>query len=63
MARCSFCRNIITKGTGKIFVKTDGKVLDFCSRKCEKNMLKLRRKPRNTKWTLEYHAIKKGDKK
>jgi len=50
MARCSFCDKNIEKGTGKIFVFKTGKVANFCSRKCEKNMLKLRRKSRNFKW-------------
>lgn len=31
-----------------------GKILYFCTRKCEKNMLKLRRKPLETPWTEEY---------
>lgn len=48
------------KGTGKMFVKTDGKIFYFCSRRCEKNMFKLKRKPRKTKWTLEYQNEKKG---
>jgi large subunit ribosomal protein L24e len=63
MARCSFCKEVIEKGTGKIFVKTDGKILNFCSNKCEKNMLKLKRKPREIKWTKEYQNVKKGEKK
>ncbi len=63
MARCTFCGKIITKGTGKMYVKIDGKVLNFCSNKCEKNMLKLRRKPRNLKWTEEFQQIKKEGKK
>ncbi len=50
-------------GTGKLFVRKDGKVFDFCSSKCEKNMLKLKRKPRTTKWTQEYADVKKGLKK
>ena len=50
MAKCSFCKNIIKPGTGKMFVKKDGKVLWFCKMKCEKNMLKLKRKPQNVKW-------------
>jgi large subunit ribosomal protein L24e len=37
-------------GTGKMFVKKDGSTLFFCSSKCEKNMLKLGRSPRNVKW-------------
>ena len=61
--RCSFCRQNINKGTGKIYVQKTGKILHFCSSKCEKNMLKLKRKPRTTKWTQEYQDIKKGNKK
>ncbi|MBA3063972.1 50S ribosomal protein L24e [Candidatus Woesearchaeota archaeon] len=61
--KCSFCKQNINKGTGKIYVQKTGKVLYFCSSKCEKNMLKLKRKPRTTKWTQEYQDIKKGTKK
>jgi len=60
---CSFCKQNIKKGTGKIYVQKTGKLLYFCSSKCEKNMLKLKRKPRTTKWTQEYQDIKKGTKK
>jgi large subunit ribosomal protein L24e len=63
MARCSFCKKNIEKGTGKIYVLKTGRTLNFCSSKCEKNMLKLKRKPRTTKWTKEYEEIKKGGKK
>ncbi len=54
MVNCSFCGKNIKEGTGKIFVKVDGKVLRFCGSKCEKNLLKLKRKPRNFKWTKFY---------
>ncbi|MBN2421946.1 50S ribosomal protein L24e [Candidatus Woesearchaeota archaeon] len=63
MYTCSFCRNKIEQGTGKIYVKKDAKILYFCSNKCEKNLLKLKRKPRTTAWTKEYAEIKKGLKK
>ncbi len=33
-----------------MFVKKDGAVLYFCSSKCEKNMLKLKRAPRKVTW-------------
>lgn len=62
MAKCNFCNESISTGTGKMFVQKDGKILHFCSNKCEKNMLVLRRKPRNIRWTGEYQAIKKGVK-
>lgn len=50
MVSCSFCSTNIEKGTGTIYVKNDGKILNFCSNKCQKNMLKLNRKARNFKW-------------
>ena len=60
MVKCSFCGHEVEKGTGKMFVKTDGKILNFCARKCEKNMLVLKRKARDLKWTKHY--IKKKTK-
>ncbi len=33
-----------------MFVKKDGTVLQFCSSKCEKNRLKLKRTPRKVTW-------------
>lgn len=50
MKKCSFCGSNIEPGTGKMYVKKDGTVYFFCSSKCEKNMLKLRRNPRTTEW-------------
>lgn len=54
MASCSFCGEKMEKGTGKMFVYKTGKILHFCSSKCEKNLLKLKRKARNLKWTKKY---------
>ncbi|PIO07889.1 50S ribosomal protein L24e [Candidatus Pacearchaeota archaeon CG10_big_fil_rev_8_21_14_0_10_34_12] len=54
MVKCDFCGKVIQKGTGKMFVKKDGKILYFDSAKCEKNLLKLKRKPRDFKWTKSY---------
>jgi len=51
---CSFCGEEIEPGTGKILVRRDGKILHFCSRKCEKNMIVLKRNPRKLKWTKYY---------
>ena len=63
MVKCSFCGNSIEKGTGKIFVYASGKVLNFCSSKCEKNMLKLKRKPLHIKWTEMFRKEnRKGEK-
>ncbi|MBW2999817.1 50S ribosomal protein L24e [Candidatus Woesearchaeota archaeon] len=63
MVKCSFCGHPIEKGTGKMFVKKDGKILYFCSNKCEKNMFKLKRKSRKVKWTAEAAKIKEVSKK
>ena len=51
---CSFCGEEIEVGTGKMYVRRDGKVFYFCSGKCEKNMLELKRNPRKLKWTRKY---------
>jgi large subunit ribosomal protein L24e len=49
--KCSFCGNEIELGTGKMYVKKDGTVLNFCSNKCFKNMVQLKRVSRTTAWT------------
>lgn len=61
MAICDFCGNSIEKGTGKIYVLKIGKILNFCSSKCEKNLIKLKRKPVFYKWTKHFEkGIKKS---
>jgi len=57
--QCTFCGNIISKGKGKIFVYKSGKTSNFCSMKCEKNTLKLKRKPLKVKWTKFYRKQNK----
>ena len=54
MAKCDFCDETLKPGTGMIYVKKDGKVIHFCSRKCEKNRIKLGRRAKDTKWTKKY---------
>jgi len=54
MPNCTFCGINIKKGIGKLFVYISGKTANFCSNKCEKNLLQLKRKPVRTKWTEEY---------
>jgi len=44
----------IQPGKGMIYVRNDGTILRFCSSKCRKNMLNLRRNPRKLKWTQRY---------
>ncbi|NJL44030.1 MAG: 50S ribosomal protein L24e [Nitrosarchaeum sp.] len=59
MVSCDFCGVSIPEGTGKLFIKTDGKQYRFCSRKCEKNLLVLKRKARETPWTEQARKDKK----
>ncbi len=50
MVKCSYCKDEIKPGTGKLYVTKDAKKYNLCSHKCEKNMLKLRRLARKQKW-------------
>jgi large subunit ribosomal protein L24e len=59
MATCSFCNKEIKRGTGKMFVRNDGRIYHFCTHKCEKNLLKLKRKPVKFKWTNPEKKTKK----
>ncbi len=63
MPKCSFCGKDIPRGTGKMFVKKEGTVFFFCSRKCEKNLLKLNRAPQSKKWTAFYRKETKEKEK
>ena len=54
--KCSFCNENIEQGTGKMFVKDDGKIFYFCSSKCEKNMFKLGREPKHVDWVVKKKA-------
>ncbi|MBI2547874.1 50S ribosomal protein L24e [Candidatus Woesearchaeota archaeon] len=62
MAKCSFCGTLVEPGTGIMYVKKDGKILYFCKRKCEKNMLILGRKERLTQWTAAFRKEKEVKK-
>ncbi|MGB9703376.1 MAG: 50S ribosomal protein L24e [Candidatus Micrarchaeia archaeon] len=48
--KCSFCGKEIEMGEGLIYVTSDGSLKYFCSSKCYKNSIKLRRNPKKLKW-------------
>jgi len=48
----------IPKGKGLMYAKKDGTVYWFRNKKSEKNFLKLKRSPAETKWTNQYHKEK-----
>ena len=56
---CTFCGCNMVPGTGILFVKKTGKIMNLCSKKCEKNSLKLGRIPRKVKWTKAARIEKK----
>jgi large subunit ribosomal protein L24e len=58
MAKCIFCGNSLEKGTGKMYVQKDAKILYFCSTKCEKNHIKLGRKFLETRWSRKFKKEK-----
>ena len=51
---CRFCDRPVAKGSGTMLAKNDGSILWFCSAKCKKNALVLKRDPRKLKWTNKY---------
>lgn len=60
---CTFCGKPVKKGYGMNYVKRDGAVLRFCSRKCKifhlpavhkKGRKGKSRNPRKLKWTAKY---------
>ncbi|OGS41529.1 MAG: hypothetical protein A3K67_00205 [Euryarchaeota archaeon RBG_16_62_10] len=55
---CTFCGDEIEPGTGRMYVKKDGVVYQFCTSKCFKNMVLLGRVPRRTTWTRYYEREK-----
>ena len=55
---CSFCGNAVSPGTGFLFVRKTGQVYSFCSRKCERNQIRLKRQPRKTRWTNDFAKTK-----
>ncbi|MGC8912528.1 MAG: 50S ribosomal protein L24e [Thermoplasmata archaeon] len=60
---CSFCGNPIEPGTGKMFIKKDGTIYNFCSRRCQSNLLEFGRNPRKLKWTAMYAKRGSPEKK
>ncbi|OHE56133.1 MAG: 50S ribosomal protein L24 [Thaumarchaeota archaeon RBG_16_49_8] len=54
--KCFFCGGDIIPARGQTYIRNDGAVLNFCSSKCRKNALKLKRDPRKYKWTEKYQS-------
>lgn len=55
--KCSFCGRQIPPGFGIMYVKNDGTILRFCSRRCYVSAVEFRRNPRKQVW------VRKGIRK
>ncbi len=55
---CSFCKREIPRATGLLFVRRDGSMLRFCSSKCKRNMLVLKRDPKYQRWITKKKSKK-----
>jgi len=50
MPRCTFCKQTYEFPRGLSLILNDGNILYFCSSKCRKNQLKLKRDSKNVNW-------------
>jgi large subunit ribosomal protein L24e len=50
MPRCSFCKKNYEFPIGLTYILNDGNIMYFCSSKCRKNKLKLRRDNKKVNW-------------
>lgn len=58
MVKCSFCGREEHSFIGIHLINNDGTVSFFCSSKCRKNTLKLRRDRKRQKWTEAYRIAR-----
>ena len=58
MVKCVFCGKEEHPHKGVHLIKNDGSVDFYCSSKCRKNSLKLKRDKKRLKWTEAYRIRK-----
>lgn len=63
MVKCVFCGREDSPHKGVHFIKNDGTVNFFCSKKCRLNSMKLKRDKRRVKWTESYRTVMAEEKK
>ena len=62
MPRCSFCKQNYEFPLGLTYVLVDGNILYFCSSKCRKNMLKLKRDNKKVNWVRKADVVSEEKK-
>ena len=55
--KCSFCGEPVARGRGKLFVRNDGRMFNFCSSKCHINF-RLGRDAKKVRWTKAWSELK-----
>ena len=58
MVKCFFCGKNKNSFAGIHLFKNDGSIAYFCSSKCRKNTIKLRRDKRKIRWTAVFRSLK-----
>ncbi len=56
--KCSFSGEDIEPGSGLLYVKRNGEVYHYKSRKCFREHQRLKRVPRYVRWTKQAQALK-----
>jgi len=59
MTKCSFCGKEERAFKGIHLIKNTGVIAYFCSSKCQKNSIKLKRDKRKLKWTEAFHTTRR----
>lgn len=55
--KCSICRTNIQKGSGKMYVRNDGRIFYFCSSKCQKNF-RMGRETKKLRWASREKKVR-----
>jgi large subunit ribosomal protein L24e len=63
MPRCSFCKQIYEFPRGLTYILTDGNIKYFCSSKCRKNDLYMKRDNKKVNWVRKADAATQEDSK
>jgi large subunit ribosomal protein L24e len=63
MTKCVFCGKDENPHNGSHLIKNSGTIDYFCSNKCRKNSLKLKRDKRKIRWTEAFHITREKARK
>ena len=58
MTKCTFCGKEENSYKGVHLIRNTGTMSYFCSSKCRKNALKLKRDKRKVRWTDAFHEAR-----